>query len=177
MKKALILAAALAATVPAFAFNATQTQFQINQEVRERYAKGETLQQIADTAKSLGVGLNGMAIALSFVGDASAVVGVMVTVGYDAGAVVNTMVAMGGNRESLVLTAINNGADPAKVTAATAAGNNPAGNAPAGNSPGGNQTAGNTGNTGGFSSFQGFAGNSIRSVSSSVGSGNSVSRN
>lgn len=165
MKKALILAAALAATVPAFAFNATQTQAQITKEVGDRLAKKESLESIAAAAQAAGVTVNPLSMAMTFFGSADAVLGAMMAAGYDAGSVVNALVALGGSRDALVATAIAKGADPAKVTAATAAGNN--------NQAGNNQA----GNTAGLSNFQGFAGNSIRSVSSSVGSGNSVSRN
>lgn len=167
MKKSLILATALAACVPAFAFNAAQTQAQITKEVGDRIAKKESLESIAAAAQTAGVTVNPLSMAMTFFGSADAVLGAMMSAGYDAGTVVNALVALGGNRDTLVTSAIAKGADPAKVTAATAAGNNTAGN------------TGNTGNTGnaGLSNFSGFSGNSFRSPASTVGgSGNSVSK-
>jgi hypothetical protein len=165
MKRLLVLAAAVACSVPAFAFTKGESQADINKEVAARVQKAETLATIADAAQKAGVEVNPISLALSFYGSFEAVLGAMQTAGFDAGAAVNALVAAGGNKDALVKAAISNGANPATVTAATAAGN---ANTNA-NANTGTQAAAPAG-------FTGFTGNTF-SRASTVGSGSgSVSK-
>lgn len=155
MKKLVVLAAAIACSVPAFAFTAGQSQAEVNKEVAGRVDKKQSLESIAESAKTAGVVVNPIAMALTFYGTHEAVLAGLIAAGYDAAGAVNALVAAGGNRTALVATAISKGADPTTITAATAAGAN---------------NAGNSGNTGGVAGFTGFTGNGFTaSRASTVG--------
>jgi hypothetical protein len=157
MKKLVVLAAAIACSVPAFAFTAGQSQAEVNKEVAGRVDKKQSLESIAESAKTAGVVVNPIAMALTFYGTHEAVLAGLIAAGYDAAGAVNALVAAGGNRTALVATAISKGADPTTITAATAAGAN-------------NANAGNSGNTGGVAGFTGFTGNGFTaSRASTVG--------
>jgi hypothetical protein len=122
MKKLLVLAAAIACSIPAFAFTAKQSQAEVNKEVASRIEKRESLETIAGAAKSGGVVVNPIGMALTFYGSYDAVLAALMSAGYGPSEAVNSLVALGGNRSSLVAAAISKGADPTTVTAATAAG-------------------------------------------------------
>lgn len=122
MKKLLVLAAAIACSVPAFAFTGTQSQADVNKEVASRVEKKESLEAIASAAKAGGVTVNPIAMALTFYGSYDAVLAALISAGYGPAEAVNLLVAQGGNRTALVATAISKGADPTALTAATAAG-------------------------------------------------------
>ena len=163
MKKLLVLAAVASCSIPAFAFNAGQSQADINKEVASRVDSKQSLESIANAAKSAGVVVNPIALALTFYGSHDAVLAGLMGAGYDAAGAVNALVAAGGNRAALVSSAISKGADPTTITAATAAGGN----------------AGSAGNAGGVAGFTGFSGNSFsNSRASTVGGAgrSSVSR-
>ena len=161
MKKLVVLAAAIACSVPAFAFTAGQSQTEINREVSSRVDNKQSLESIAETAKTAGVVVNPIAMALTFYGSYDAVLAGLMGAGYDAAGAVNALVAAGGNRTTLVATAISKGADPTTVTASTAAG--------------GNSNANNQGNAGGVAGFTGFTGNGFSASRASTvgGAGNS----
>lgn len=125
MKKALILAAAMACSLSAFAdFKAGMSQADINKEVANQVASNKTMAQIATAAKNAGVEVNPVALALSFYGSHEAVLAAMMTAGYPASAVVNTLVSLGGSREALAQAAVRNNpsVDPTSLLASTAAG-------------------------------------------------------
>jgi hypothetical protein len=155
MKKLVVVAAAIACSVPAFAFTAGQSQTDINKEVAGRVDKKQTLESIAANAKSAGVVVNPIALALTFYGSFEAVLAGLMDAGYNAADAVNAVAAAGGNRATLVSTAISKGADPTAITAATAAG-----------APNNANNAGNAGVAG----FTGFSGNAFSaSRASTVG--------
>ena len=158
MKKLVVVAAAIACSVPAFAFTAGQSQTDINKEVAGRVDKKQTLESIAANAKSAGVVVNPIALALTFYGSFEAVLAGLMDAGYSAADAVNAVAAAGGNRATLVSTAISKGADPTAITAATAAG-----------APNNANNANNAGNAG-VAGFTGFSGNAFSaSRASTVG--------
>ena len=123
MKKLLVLAAALACSVPAFAFTSTQSQSDVNKEVASRIEKKETLEAIASAAKSGGVTVSPIGMALTFYGSYDLVLSALIKAGYLPADAVNMLVAQGGgDRTALVAKAIGLGADPTTLTAPTAAG-------------------------------------------------------
>jgi hypothetical protein len=122
MKKILVLAVALACSVPAFAFTSTQTSDQVKSEVASRVKADETLESIAAAAKAAGVAVDPVAIALVIYGTYDKVLAGLMTAGYDAAGAVNALVAAGGNRSALQASAISKGASPDTLLPATAAG-------------------------------------------------------
>lgn len=126
MKKALVLAAVLATAAPAFAFQVGMGARDVGTEVSARYKKGESLVIIATAAKTATVVASVLAPELLLTGNSSdAVLTAMITAGYYPSDAVDALVALGGDRDKLNQVAINNGADPTTLTAATAAGGNP----------------------------------------------------
>ena len=127
MKKALVLAAVLATGAPAFAFSVGMGARDVGTEVSARYKKGESLVIIATAAKTATVVASVLAPELLATGNSSdTVLAAMITAGYYPADAVDALVALGGDRDKLNQVAINNGADPTTLTAATAAaGGNP----------------------------------------------------
>ena len=126
MKKALVLAVVLASGMPAFAFETGMGARDVGSEVSARYKKGETLLTIATAAKTVNVGASVLAPELLLTGNTAGVVlAAMIKAGYYASDAVNALVNQGGDRAALNQVAIDNGADPTTLLAATAAGGNP----------------------------------------------------
>lgn len=156
MKKALILAAAMACSMSAFAdFKSGMSQADVNKEVANQVAANKTMQQIAQAAKAAGVEVNPVALALSFYGSHDAVLAAMMAAGYPAAAVVNTLVSLGGSRDALAQSALRNNpsVDPTTLLAATAAGST------------------NTGAAVGVSNFSGFSNTGFNTYRAPVASG------
>lgn len=160
MKKVLVLAAAIAVGAPALAFQSGMGARDVGSEVSARYKKGETLVVIATAAKTVNVAASVLAPELLLTGNTSDVVlAAMIKAGYYASDVVDTLVKLGGDRAALNQVAINNGADPTTLLAATAAG---------GNQPGGlGSGAGFNGNSFSSSRAATIGGGGVRSVSRS----------
>lgn len=98
MKKVLVSVAVLVASFAVFAFDAAQTEEQVTQEINERVARGETLEQVAAAANAARVPVATFLAAFTSTGKtidtavASAVAG-----GYVADTVVNAAVARGAD--------------------------------------------------------------------------------
>lgn len=152
MKNAIVLAAILTAGMPAFAFQVGMGARDVGTEVSSRYGKGESLEIIASAAKTVNVAAATLAPELLLTGNSSdKVLAAMIKAGYYPSEAVNALVSLGGDRAALNQVAINNGADPTTLLAASAAG-----------APG----AGGLGNGGGFN------GNSFSSSrASTIGGG------
>lgn len=128
MKKFIVLAAVLAAVVPAFAFTIGQGARDVGSEVSSRYSKGESLEIIASSAKTVNVAATVLAPELLLTGNSSdKVLAAMIKAGYYPSEAVNALVSLGGDRAALNQIAIANGADPTTLLAATAAGGNTGG--------------------------------------------------
>ena len=158
MKRLLILAAAFACSLPAFAFNANQTVPQIDAEVAARINAKQSLEFIAEQAKNAGVQVDPLSLALVKYGSYDAVLVGLLKAGYDAGQVVSALIARGADPKVMTTTALANGADPGKVTAATAAGTPAAGTPPPA-----------------LAGFTGFTGNTFSRAATVSGSGTSTS--
>jgi hypothetical protein len=122
--------------------------------------KVKPLLTIATAAKTVNVGASVLAPELLLTGNTSAVVlAAMIKAGYYASDAVNALVNQGGDRAALNQVAIDNGADPTTLLAATAAG---------GNAPGGlGNGAGFNGNSFSSSRAATIGGGGVRSVSRS----------
>lgn len=152
MKKTLLIAAVMAFSAPAFAFTSGASQRDIDTEVAARVKNGESLETISTAAKSVGIVVNPIALAMTFYGDSGAVLAALITAGYFPSDAINALVALGANRATLNQVAISKGVDPTTLLASTAAG--------------GTTGANVTGN------FGGFSGNSFSaSRSASIGGG------
>ncbi len=152
MKKLLVLAVALACSIPAFAFDAKQTQAQIDAEVSARINAKQSLEFIAEQAKNAGVAVDPISLALVKYGSFDAVLVGLLKAGYDSGDAVKVLIARGADPKVMTTTALANGADPAKVTAATASGT-PAAGTPAAGTP-----------APALPTFAGFTGNTFTAV-------------
>jgi hypothetical protein len=100
MKKFIAMATVLVASASAFAFQAGMTTVQINAEVAQRVAAGETAEVIAAAAKTAGVSATAVQASLVAAGKPSAAVfSAMVGAGFDAGALLPPTAA-GGNQNA-----------------------------------------------------------------------------
>ena len=100
MKKFIAMATVLVASASAFAFQAGMTTVQINAEVAQRVAAGETAEVIAAAAKTAGVSATAVQASLVAAGEPSAAVfSAMVGAGFDAGALLPPTAA-GGNQNA-----------------------------------------------------------------------------
>jgi len=122
MKKLLVLAAAFACSVPAFAFTSTQTPAEVKIEVASLVGQDKSLGEIAAAAIGAGVAVDPIAVAILIYGSHDAVLTALMTAGYSAVGAVNALVAAGGNRSLLQNSAISKGASPDTLLPATAAG-------------------------------------------------------
>lgn len=136
MKKILIAAAFVAASASTLAFQAGMTPTQVNTEVAQRIAGGESLESIATAANAVGI----------------------------APAAVQTAMVIAGQNSTTVFNAlVTAGANPTVLLPPTAAGNSSATGGLTGGTTGGTLTGGTTGGTltgGTTGSFSGFSGSS-----------------
>lgn len=163
MNRLILLATLLVASVSAFAFQPRETMREVDNEVRQRVANGESLEAIANAAKIAGVSVDVLTSSLILAGKPSTdVVAALISVGFNASSVINAAVNLGGSREALNAVAISKGVDPTTLLASTAAG-------------GGQSNAGAGGgqpNAGGQPSLSGFSTSSFgQSRASTVGGG------
>ena len=142
MKKTiLLLTATLVASASALAFTASQSVREVDTEVGQRIARGESLQSITNAAFAAGVPAGVLSAALVLKGNTQAnAVTAMVTAGYVPLDVVKAAVTNGAPRAEMVRVAIAAGADPTTLTDATASGTG-TDTAPLGGSFGSTQSA------------------------------------
>lgn len=126
MKKMFALAAALIASASAFAFDPGMSASAVDEEVRQRMSKGESLAVMSAAGKSGSVQAGVMACSLVRARNASkAVVAAMIQSGYRGSEVVNGAICDGTDRNALVAIAIGEGVDPTSLLPGTAAGGQP----------------------------------------------------
>lgn len=152
MKKLLVLAVALACSIPAFAFDAKQTQPQIDAKFRPASTPSNRWSSLPSNWKERGVAVDPISLALVKYGSFDAVLVGLLKAGYDSGDAVKVLIARGADPKVMTTTALANGADPAKVTAATASGT-PAAGTPAAGTP-----------APALPTFAGFTGNTFTAV-------------
>ncbi len=146
MKKVLVSVAVLVASFAVFAFDASQTEEQVTQEINERVARGETLEQIATAANAAKVSAATFLAAFTATGKnidtavASAVAG-----GYLPNLVVDAAVAKGADAVAMNQIALSNlpatGAGPTGNQNAAANDGLDAGGQTGGSALGGNRSS------------------------------------
>jgi hypothetical protein len=107
MKKVLMSVAVLIASFAVFAFDASQSEAQVTQEINDRVARGETLEQVAAAANTANVPVATFLAAFTATGKTlDSAVASAVSGGYVSTAVVDAAVAKGGDRTAMTQTAL-----------------------------------------------------------------------